>query len=290
MMVDLAAPHTWVASIMPVLFASVLALNVQGTIHVLNLFLLLMICILMQSAVNSFNDYFDYIKGTDTVEDRLEESDSVLVYNDIDPKHVLLYAIILLIMAFLLGIPLIISSGIIPLLIALIGASIVVLYSGGKTPISYLPIGEVVSGFVMGGLIPLACIYVYTANLDPFVLIWSIPIMIGIAMIMMTNNVCDIEKDISASRRTLPILLGRRRAVDAYKACAVFWIVTICILTLIRFIAGWVVLPFLVLLMPTLLIPVFKSKLDAASRIGDMGRICSLNIVLGMFYITSIAL
>ena len=83
---QLAAPHTWPAAIMPVLVAAACALANTGSLDVGMAWLLLLICILMQASVNTFNDYFDFIKGTDTAEDNVEASDSVLVYNDVNPR------------------------------------------------------------------------------------------------------------------------------------------------------------------------------------------------------------
>ena len=68
---QLAAPHTWPAAIMPELVAAACALANTGSLDVGMAWLLLLICILMQASVNTFNDYFDFIKGTDTAEDNV---------------------------------------------------------------------------------------------------------------------------------------------------------------------------------------------------------------------------
>ena len=169
----LAAPHTWPAAIMSCLVAAAAAYAGTGTLSVTMTCALLVICILMQAAVNTLNDYFDYVKGTDSKEDNVDPSDDVLVYNNVNPRAALALAVGLLIVAFLLGIYAIVVAGWIPLVIALIGALIVFLYSGGKTPISYLPIGEAVSGVVMGGLIPLACYQVLTGSLSALMIVWA---------------------------------------------------------------------------------------------------------------------
>lgn len=161
---QLAAPHTWPAAIMPVLVAAACALANTGSLDVGMAWLLLLICILMQASVNTFNDYFDFIKGTDTAEDNVEASDSVLVFNDVNPRSALGLAIGFLVVAFLFGLYVVWKTGPVPLVIALFGAVIVVMYSGGKTPLSYLPVGEAVSGIVMGGLIPLACYQVLSGT------------------------------------------------------------------------------------------------------------------------------
>lgn len=287
---QLAAPHTWPAAIMPVLVAAACALANTGSLDVGMAWLLLLICILMQASVNTFNDYFDFIKGTDTAEDNVEASDSVLVYNDVNPRSALGLAIGFLAVAFLLGLYVVWKTGPVPLVIALIGAVIVVMYSGGKTPLSYLPVGEAVSGIVMGGLIPLACYQVLSGTFTFMALLWATPTIIGVGLIMMTNNICDIEKDIEASRRTLPVLLGREKARTLYHALMIVWVLTILAIVGIWFPRGIVVLPFLALGCYPLMMGLWKNPLAAPTRIGAMGQICSANVALGTFYAAALLL
>lgn len=287
---QLAAPHTWPAAIMPVLVAAACALANTGSLDVGMAWLLLLICILMQASVNTFNDYFDFIKGTDTAEDNVEASDSVLVYNDVNPRSALGLAIGFLVVAFLLGLYVVWKTGPVPLIIALIGAVIVVMYSGGKTPLSYLPVGEAVSGIVMGGLIPLACYQVLSGTFTFMALLWATPTIIGVGLIMMTNNTCDTEKDIEASRRTLPVLLGREKARTLYHALMVVWILAILAIVGIWFPRGIVVLPFLALGCYPLMMGLWKNPLAAPTRIGAMGQICSVNVALGAFYAAALLL
>lgn len=287
---QLAAPHTWPAAIMPVLVAAACALANTGSLDVGMAWLLLLICILMQASVNTFNDYFDFIKGTDTAEDNVEASDSVLVYNDVNPRSALGLAIGFLTVAFLLGLYVVWKTGPVPLVIALIGAVIVVMYSGGKTPLSYLPVGEAVSGIVMGGLIPLACYQVLSGTFTFMALLWATPTIIGVGLIMMTNNTCDIEKDTEASRRTLPVLLGRERARALYHALMVVWVLAILAIVAIWFPRGIVVLPFLALGCYPLMMGLWKNPLAAPTRIGAMGQICSVNVALGAFYAAALLL
>ena len=284
LMMQLAAPHTWPASILPVLIATGCVAATQGQLSTPTVMILLAICILMQASVNTFNDYFDFVKGADSADDNVAVDDAVLIYNSVNPRSVLLLAIGFLVVAFLLGLRIIAIAGSIPLAIALIGAAIVVLYSGGKTPISYLPIGELVSGFVMGGLIPLACYQVLAHQFSWMMLVWSIPTIIGVGLIMMTNNTCDIEKDIAVHRRTLPVLLSRERARRCYHALLVIWAAAIVVIVRVWFTNGFLVMPFMVLACYPLIKGLWKNPLAPPARIGAMGQICSVNVALGAFY------
>lgn len=43
------------------------------------------------------------------------------------------------------------------------------------------------------------------------------PAVIGIANIMLANNICDIEDDIENRRYTLPVYIGREKALKLFK-------------------------------------------------------------------------
>ena len=283
MALNLAAPHTWPAAIMPTLIAISAASNVC-TLSVTMCCTLLAIVVLMQSAVNTFNDYYDYVKGTDSAEDNVDASDAVLVYNDIDPKEALRLAVGFLAAAFVLGIYAIVKAGFVPLVIALVGALFVVLYSAGKSPISYLPLGEAVSGIVMGGLIPLAVYQVITGVLDFRMLAWALPTIIGVGLIMLTNNTCDIERDITASRKTLPVLLGRDRARTLYHILLVVWAFDIVVNVAIWFTPGLIVVPFMALASYPIVRALWQNPLTPERRLQAMPQTLSVNVVLGAFY------
>ena len=245
---------------------------------------LLVICILFQSASNTFNDYFDYIKGADSEDDYVEESDSTLVYNNINPKHALILGICFVVVAFLLGAYVVIRSGFVPLIIAVVGTAALVLYSAGKTPLSYLPVGEIVSGIFFGMLIPLA-VYISLANaFDWKLLLWCLPFVIGVGLIMMTNNTCDMEKDDEVGRRTLPLVLGYERALDVYHLLLAAWLVLIILFAALFFGGGVIITPFMLLAAWPIIKPLVANPLMPETRIRAMGQILSVNVILGGFY------
>lgn len=288
MAVQLAAPHTWPAAILPALVGISTGAAACKAVSFTTALVLLVICILMQSAVNTFNDYYDFVKGADSAEDNVDPTDATLVYNNVNPKSALALAIGFLVVAFLLGAYIIYLSGWIPLVIALIGAVFVVSYSAGKTPVSYLPIGELVSGVVMGGLIPLACHYVTSGTFSLLAFLWAVPTIIGVGLIMFTNNTCDIEKDELVNRKTLSVVLTRPRARKLYHTLVFIWIIAICIIVALFFTEGILVLPFMLLAAYPLVKALLANPLKGQTRIGGMAQICSLNIALGAFYAAAI--
>jgi 1,4-dihydroxy-2-naphthoate octaprenyltransferase len=230
-----------------------------------------------------------------------DPNDAVLVYNNINPSHVRILGFGFMAAAVACGIYPVICGGPITLVIGFIGCAVIVLYSAGSVPLSSLPVGEAVSGIVMGGFITCG---VYSANIDASLddslsetlirllivfLLLSIPLIIGIALIMMTNNTCDIERDTMAGRRTWPVVLGRKKARIAYRMLSVFWIVSIIALMMIFFRKGIVVsLIFLVVSVPVLK-KLLTVPLTPDRRGPCMGVIVKSNYCLGVAYLVGIA-
>jgi 1,4-dihydroxy-2-naphthoate octaprenyltransferase len=276
MALRLAAPHTWPpASVTPAILGVLLALDRTGRFSPLLSAALLLIVILMQSAANTFNDYYDYIKGLDTKENSDEPEDAVLVYNRIRPRAVLYLAIAFLAAAGLLGVYVVFLSGPVPLFAGLAGAAALVLYSASPLPISFLPLGEAVSGFVMGGLIPFGVYTAVTGRTDPEILLLSFPCVIGVGLVMMTNNLCDIERDALAGRKTLPRLLGRERARKLYLALFLLMLLSLPLIGLWRF--GFAVLGIAPVLLAGL--PLFK-RLFHLAYLHTQRALCFKMIIL----------
>lgn len=285
----LAAPHTWgAASLFPTFFGAALAASDTGRLDLPMFFVLLVIIVLMHSAVNTLNDYYDFVKGTDTVENSDDPSDAILVYNRLDTRQVFRLGLIYLALAALLGIYVVVRSGFVPLIIGLVGGLTIVGYSAGKLPVSYLPFGELVSGFVMGGLIPLAVYASLTGRLDFWVLLKAIPFILGIALIMMTNNTCDIERDTSAGRNTLPVLTGRVRARRIYRGIVVLWIVWMGLMGILFFRNALFLFPTLLVLRANVFIGPLRAPLTPETRGMCFGRIIACNEASDTLYLAMI--
>ncbi|MBQ2634531.1 MAG: prenyltransferase [Oscillospiraceae bacterium] len=233
----------------PALLGLLLAVEERGTVDALSAILLLLIPSLMNAAVASLNDYFDYVSGNDTPENVVSEADGPLAWNRVaNPKPVLRFALGLLGLAALLGAAVIWRCGWLPAYIGAAGAAIGLSYSGLGRGSSYLPIGEPLAGFTLGGLVPLGVYAALCGKLD-WLLLWkALPMMLIVSEFMLSNNTCDMERDSAAGRRTLPILIGRRRAEALARGSIVFWLAQ-----LLSVLAVWYPLG-LLLMLPVLLL------------------------------------
>jgi 1,4-dihydroxy-2-naphthoate octaprenyltransferase len=125
----------------------------------------------------------------------------------------------------------------------------------------------------MGGIITFLAIYIniyqsdlisigltgYTLDLGLnikelfFICLLSIPAISGIANIMLANNICDMTDDLANKRYTLPIYVGKEKALMIYKGLYYLGFVATTILIIIR------VLPVVSILSLLTLIPVQKN-------------------------------
>lgn len=289
--INFANPKSFVASVIPAIFGILISLKFGYTISFVRALALVFACMFFQASVNTINDYCDFVNGVDSIDDNLKEDDNVMFYNHIRPKSVDNLGWIFLGLGIGFGLLALDGLNYASLGIGIIATITVLLYSKGPFPISYLPIGELTSGIVMGGLIPLGVNSAIAGRLDLGVLIHSIPLILGIGLIMMTNNASDIEKDKRAKRYTLAVVMGREKIRILYKITVGLWIVSQLVLT--YYLAGYIFLAI------NLILFVIKGKflknlifasLLPEDRIGQMMAIGMANVLINGTYLLCLAL
>jgi 1,4-dihydroxy-2-naphthoate octaprenyltransferase len=204
---------------------------------------MLLSCLWLQIATNLFNEYYDFKRGLDT-EDSVGIGGAI-VRHGMKPKTVLKLALGSYGIALILGIYICMNSSWWLALIGGIGMLIGYLYTGGPLPIAYTPFGELLSGLCMGSIFILISFYIQTGTLNVQSILLSIPIGILVGAINLSNNIRDIEEDIKGGRRTLAILIGRKRAVYLLGAMFLVSYVWVTGLVLVEFVSPWLLLVFL---------------------------------------------
>lgn len=283
---ELANIHYWSVSIIPVLLGSALAFTYGGHFDLLVFCLLLPAAVLMHCVVNAYNHLFDFLSGTDGMENKNNHRYPIMYYG-VNPLYVLILGLVYLGIALLLSLYVVLQTGPVLLLIGAIGAFVAVFYSGGPFPLSHYPLGELASGFAMGGLIPFAVYYGMTASLDLLVFVYVLPMIFTIGILCYINNICDIEKD-SKNRKTIPILIGRKRASVLFRVSYAFtWLIAF-VLALICFTKGsWIMALALIFAYKKLKI-LFGTEYTPQTRAEVMPLYGSLIPVLNIGYILTI--
>ncbi|MBI3119171.1 MAG: 1,4-dihydroxy-2-naphthoate octaprenyltransferase, partial [Candidatus Hydrogenedentes bacterium] len=134
-----ARPKTLWAGVSPVIIGSAMAWE-AGAFHPAAALAALAGAVLIQIGANFANDYFDFIKGTDTAE-RVGPT-RVTQAGLVTPRQMRNATALVLALAFLIGLYLASRGGWPILLIGLLSIAFAVLYTGGPFPLAYLGLGD----------------------------------------------------------------------------------------------------------------------------------------------------
>jgi 1,4-dihydroxy-2-naphthoate octaprenyltransferase len=183
--------------------------------------------LLAHVSVNVLNEYFDYRSGVDfkTQKTPFSGGSGALPTGLITPNQALWLGLGSLIVIIPIGVYFTLVQGwaLVPLLI--VAAACIVLY----TPF-ILKTGwpEWAPGVGLGALPILGAYFVHTGNFAVTAIIASIPSGILVHNLLLLNEFPDVEADVTANRRTLPIVIGRRKASIVYSvltAMVYLWII-----------------------------------------------------------------
>lgn len=239
---QLTRPHTLTASFAPVFLGTMIAINYTD-IH-WGLFLAMLIAsLLIQAATNMFNEYYDFARGLDN--EKSVGIGGAIVRNGVKPKTVLSLALLLYLIAAVIGIWICAQTSWWLLVVGGAAMAIGYLYTGGPYPIAYTPFGELFSGVVMGYLIVIIAFYIQTMSVTLEASLLAVPSTLLVAAIMMTNNIRDMVGDATSGRKTLVILTGRPIGViilASFFAISYIWILA---LVIFNDLTPWTLLVFL---------------------------------------------
>lgn len=255
-LIPLTRPRTLAAALGPTILGAAFSYYAFGALHgtglaIFHTILIFLAVVSAQIIANLWNELKDFKSGLDAGQ-KIGNAGS-LTRGAVTPKLISTMIKVLMIVPIIIGLYLsatitwwYIPAGIICILISF-------LYSGGPKPISRTPFGEISSGIAMGFAIVLITGFAWTRELSLAFLIPALPATLLVGSIMLTNNIRDIRNDEKHGRRTLPIVLGRDRAISLMSITYIFnffWI------------GAWIylkVLPISALLALLAIIPAFKT-------------------------------
>ncbi|MCI6407684.1 1,4-dihydroxy-2-naphthoate octaprenyltransferase [Veillonella caviae] len=229
--IPLTRPRTLAAALGPTILGAAFSYYAfeapYGTgLAIFHTILIFIAVVSAQIIANLWNEYKDFKSGLDAGQ-KIGNAGSI-TRGAVTPELIITMIKILMTVPILIGIYLsatitwyYIPAGFICILISF-------LYSGGPKPISRTPFGEIASGIAMGFAIVLITGYAWSRELSWALLIPAIPSTLLVGSIMLTNNIRDIRNDESHGRRTLPIVLGRNRAIELMSTSYLFnflWII-----------------------------------------------------------------
>lgn len=173
--------------------------------------------ILIHTATNLNNDYFDVRGGVDTLDTSTAQyRPHPLLEGQLEPRQVLIGSIVFYALGAVVGLYLAATRGWIVLMIGLLGALISVGYTTPPFKFKYKALGEIVGFLVWGPLIVEGAYFVQTQTLSESVFWASLPLGGLMSPILLSNNLRDLEYDKRKEILTLPILMGKQNALRLY--------------------------------------------------------------------------
>jgi len=261
-------PKTLTAGVSPVILGLSYSFYIHKSLSIFIAFLTISCTVLMQMGTNLVNDYFDFKKGVDN--NRKSGPLRVTQEKLLSEKEVKWAYRICFILAFIMGLYLMMVGGKLIIILGLTSLAMAYLYTGGPFPLAYYGLGELLAFLFFGPVAVFGTYYLQSNqyNLDAIILGTS-PGFLSAAL-MAINNLRDREDDLISGKRTLANIFSLNTAR---------FIPFICIILgslIIPFYFVFKGLPFAVLvsLLPFLLfkqtwVDIFRFKLGS-----------SLNIVL----------
>ena len=206
--VEAARPRTLPASAAPVLVGTAAGADAGGLVW-WRFLLALLVAVAVQVAVNFANDYFDGVRGIDTVQ-RAGPRRAV-ASGLVSPPTMLAAVFVAIAVAAVAGIVLAAAVSWWLLLVGL-GSFIALLgYSGGPRPYASAGLGEVFV-FVFFGLVATAgSSYVQHRQVPASAWIGGVATGLLAVAILVVNNLRDVPTDAVAGKRTLAVRIGEAR-------------------------------------------------------------------------------
>ena len=226
-----ARPKTLPAGVAPVIIGAALA-YANGFFDALILALTFSAAILIQIGTNYANDYYDFVKGTDTA-DRTGPTRATQA-GLVSPSQMMFAFIFTFFLAVVAGLILTIHGGLPILLIGVASLICGISYTAGPVPLGYLGLADFFVLIFFGPVAVGGTYYLQTDTIDKFVIIAGFaPGLISTA-ILTVNNIRDIDTDRIAGKKSLPVRFGKTFGSAEYIAC----IIVACLIPVYLWLVG----------------------------------------------------
>ena len=165
--------------------------------------------VFLHASVDLLNDYWDYKRGIDMATKRTKFSGGtgVLPENLLTPRTVYIAGIVFLVLGASIGAYFVAIRGL--AIAVILGFAVIAIYFY-STRIVNAGLGEIFVA-IKGAMIVLGSLYVQNAVFEPAALYDGAIVGILSATVLFINSFPDYEADKSKGRRTLVIILGRKR-------------------------------------------------------------------------------
>jgi 1,4-dihydroxy-2-naphthoate octaprenyltransferase len=255
-------PKTLFASVAPVILGLSVAYIYQSYINWIVAILTLLCALLMQIASNLANDYLDSLRGVDT--DKRLGPTRVTQAGLISATSMKQALILVMALAFIMGIYLMWIGGPVIILIGLLSLYFAYGYTAGPFPLSHNGLGEVAAFLFFGVIAVSGTTYLQIHQFSKLAIILGMGPGFISATILAINNLRDIESDTEVKKRTIAVRFGE----SFQRRLCLILIISSSLLVLVVALAYHFVYLFPVSLLPLLFIKnwlnIFTKPIDSA--------------------------
>jgi 1,4-dihydroxy-2-naphthoate polyprenyltransferase len=208
-------PATYAALFVGGAAAMTLALLADTPFDPIRFLLALVGALLLQIGSNFINEYVDFTRGTDA--QKVAGMGMVLTHGQLTQQQVLLGAVVSVVAGALIGLLLVALSSQTLLWVGIFGVLVVIIYTAGPLPLSYLGLGEVAVFIAMGPLMTFGTFLACTGLESQLALFTGVPLGFTVAAILHANNMRDLESDRKAGKKTLAVRFGMAGARTEFR-------------------------------------------------------------------------
>lgn len=279
---ELVEIKTKLASLFPFLLGTLFSVYYFSSFDGWNTLLFFIAMIIFDMATTAINNTMDYVKAKNT---EYRDGENILGRAGISVEKATRLIVTMVMVAAGMGIVLTYRTNSLLLVIGAICFLIGILYTFGPFPISRMPLGEVLSGLTMGFGIFFIAVFINVPGNELMTLVidWpafrleghllnvlivflnALPLVFTIANIMLANNTCDFETDVSNHRYTLVYYIGKPLALKLYGLLYYCVFAAVILAVVLRVTTVWMLL--VVLLFPLVQknIKTFQANPDKAT-------------------------
>ena len=202
-------PKTLIAGAVPpiVAYGHFLGVQEENSMGIVYFILCVLLALFIQIATNFYNDAIDFRKGAD--EQRVGPS-RVTTQLNISDKIIMRMGHLFILLAFIVGIPLIIKGGIFMAILGVVSLFLAYGYTGGPFPLAYLGLGELFVILFFGIVATVGSYYIYTGQLGFEIFFMGVQLGFLSSVLIAINNFRDRETDIKVNKKTLATKMSTR--------------------------------------------------------------------------------
>ena len=241
--------HFLTATAAPLLVGTAVAWYAAGSFDLVNFLLACAGGILIHLGANMSNDYFDFASETDVKNasgSAYSGGSRVIQEGLIPARQILIAAIACFAAGSFIGVLLVVKLRSIPLLaIGLLGVFCAYFYTGTPLRLGYRGFAELLNGVSFGPIIALGAYAVQAPLWSTTAFLASIPPGLLLAVVLMINEFPDFNSDKAVGKKTIVVLLGKRRALAVYHVAMLIPFLWVPGLVIAGIFPGWTLLSLL---------------------------------------------